>query len=315
MNILITGISGFIGFHTALALSQKENVIGIDNFSSYYSVRLKKQRAKILQKKKIKIYKKDIQNTIFLKKILKKHKITHILHLAAQAGVRYSLKNPSLYIDSNISGFLSILEACKNEDIKIIFASSSSVYGNNKKIPFEETDRIDLPSNLYAVTKKTNELMAYAYHHLYKIPLIGLRYFTVYGPWGRPDMAYFSFTKNILSKKPIEIFNKGNMMRDFTYISDIVKGTVNALYIDEDFEIFNLGNNKPISLLYFVELLEKNLKTKAIKKFLPMQKAEVLQTYADIEKSKKKLHFYPNTSIEEGIEKFIHWYQNHCKFF
>lgn len=316
MNILITGIAGFIGFHVAKYLSCEKNyVIGIDNFSTYYDTKLKDQRAEILKKNNVKIFKKDIQDQDFLKNLIKEHKIEYIIHLAAQAGVRYSLKNPSSYIDSNIHGFLSILETCKYKNIKIIFASSSSVYGDNKKIPFSINDKTDLPSNLYGVTKKTNELMAYSYHSLYNMKLIGLRYFTVYGPWGRPDMAYFSFTKNMLEKKPIEIFNYGNMERDFTYIDDIVKGTVSALKIKDTFEIFNLGNNKPVPLLYFIKLLEENLNVKAIKKMLPMQKGEVIKTFADIEKSQKKLNFFPKTSIEEGIKKFTTWYKNHYKSF
>jgi UDP-glucuronate 4-epimerase len=314
MKILITGAAGFIGFHLSLKLKKSKNeIIGYDNFNTYYDKHLKNLREKILNENNIEIIHADITNTNFLKKIILEKKIDVLVHLAAQAGVRHSLTNPKDYISSNLEGFASILEASKNSSIKkIIFASSSSVYGLNKKIPFDVEDKTDFPTNLYGATKKSNELLAYSHHHIYKIPIIGLRYFTVYGPFGRPDMAYFKFTKNILENKPIDIFNFGNMKRDFTYIDDIVDGTISAINLKNDnFEIFNLGNNNPVKLLEFIEIIEKNLNKKAIKNFLPLQKGEVLETYADISKSKKLLNFSPKVSIEEGMEKFIKWYKDY----
>jgi UDP-glucuronate 4-epimerase len=317
-KILITGAAGFIGFHLSLKLkkSKKNKILGYDNFNTYYDKSLKNEREKILNKNGIEIIHADITNTNLLKKLILEKKIDTLVHLAAQAGVRHSFTHPKDYTSSNLEGFVSILEASKNSSIKkLVFASSSSVYGFNKKIPFDVEDKTDLPTNLYGATKKANELLAHSYHHLYKIPMIGLRYFTVYGPFGRPDMAYFKFTKNILEKRPIDIFNFGNMKRDFTYIDDIIDGTISAIDSKiSGFEIFNLGNNNPIELLKLIEIIEKNLNKKALKNMLPLQKGEVLKTYADISKSKKLLNFSPKVSIEEGMEKFIKWYKSYYNF-
>jgi len=314
-RILITGAAGFIGFHLALFLKKRGDfVIGLDNFNSYYDSILKEKRNNILHSQGISIIRGDINDTKKIKNILQKEKITHCVHLAAQAGVRNSHKRIQDYINSNLTGFISLLEALKNfPSIKTIYASSSSVYGSNEKIPFSPYDNTDNPTNLYGATKKANELIAHAYHHLYHIPLIGLRYFTVYGPWGRPDMAYFLFTRNILNDKPIEIFNFGKMKRDFTYIDDIIQGTVNALDSDCTYDIFNLGNNQTIPLNDLVTELENILNKQAIKKFVPMQREEVLETYADITKSKEKLHFFPKISLKEGISRFVHWYREYYK--
>nr|NGX32333.1 UDP-N-acetylglucosamine 4-epimerase [Candidatus Anoxychlamydiales bacterium] len=230
-------------------------------------------------------------------------------HLAAQAGVRFCFDNPEAYVNSNIVGFVNLLEVLKDfKDIKLIFASSSSVYGLNDKIPFSPTDKTDRPTNLYGATKKANESLAFSYHHIYKIPMIGLRYFTVYGPFGRPYMAYFKFTKKIIEEKKIESYNQGEMKRDFTYIDDIIEGTISAVDKAKSFEIFNLGNNTPINLLDFISIIEKKLGKKAIKIFKPFQKGEMLSTFADIKTSKEFLNYNPKTNIEDGIEKFIDWY-------
>lgn len=310
MRVLITGAAGFIGFHLAKKL-KKENifVVGVDNFNSYYDPLLKELRRDLLKKEKIFIYKIDINERKKLEDIISREKIDAVVHLAAQAGVRHSLKDPFSYVDSNLSGFLSILEAIKTKGIKFIFASSSSVYGKNKKVPFSVEDRTDLPTNLYGATKKANELIAYSYHHLFNIPIIGLRYFTVYGPYGRPDMAYYKFTKDIIDGKPIDVFNNGDMQRDFTYIDDIIDGTKKALEYKGNFEIFNLGNNKPVGLLKFIKIIEGITKKTAIVNMLPMQKGEVFKTYADIEKSRRLLDFKTRVDIEEGMERFISWFK------
>ena len=308
-SIFITGIAGFIGFHLAMFLKKRgDYVMGCDNFNSYYSVLLKKERAKQLKQQGIEVISCSIDIPQALKPVLDKHPFTHFVHLAAQAGVRYSLINPTAYSDSNLVGFLHVLEECRNhQPMKLIFASSSSVYGNPKKIPFKESDPTDHPVSLYAATKKAGEIMAKSYHHLYHIPMVGLRYFTVYGPWGRPDMAYFHFSKALLQKKPIPLFNWGNMERDFTYIDDIVEGTAAALDFEGPFEIFNLGNHQSEPLKRLISLLEKYLNQKANIHPMPMQKGDVDKTYADISKAKKLLSFNPKTSIEEGLRHFTHW--------
>jgi UDP-glucuronate 4-epimerase len=314
-NILITGMAGFIGFHVASALQARGDfVIGLDNFNSYYDPQLKRARAVELARQGMVVIEGDLLNRSVLQEIVEKYAITHCIHLAAQAGVRYSLDNPHAYIQSNIEGFLNILELCRAyPHIPLVYASSSSVYGLNTKVPFALEDRTDQQASLYGVTKKTNELMAQTYHHLFGIAVTGLRFFTVYGPWGRPDMAYFSFTKAILENRPIEIFNQGKMRRDFTYIDDIVRGVTAALDLAHPQAVFNLGNHQPAELLYFVTLLEKALGRSAQKKLLPMQPGDVISTYADIQESQQQLGFKPQISLEEGIPRFVTWYQNYFK--
>lgn len=310
MRIFITGIAGFIGYHLALALHKRGDVvIGCDNFNDYYDTELKKTRAKNLKESGIEIFKLDITDSAALEKYLVEFTITHLVNLAAQAGVRYSISHPESYVHSNLNGFISVMEAVKRHPhIKVVYASSSSVYGLNKKIPFSESDPTDQPANLYAATKKSNELIAFSYHNLYGISATGLRFFTVYGPWGRPDMAYFSFTKAIVEGKRIYLYNQGNMERDFTYIDDVIKGIVASLDLKAKCEVFNLGNCHPESILKLVDLIEKYTGKKAIRDFLPMQPGEVPITYADITKSNHSLNFWPTTSLEEGMERFVNWY-------
>ena len=312
-HIFITGAAGFIGFHMARYLHHRgDTIIGFDNFNAYYDPKLKRARATELAKLGIRVLEGDLQDRQALAKEIEQHQTTHILHLAAQAGVRYSLQNPQIYLQSNIEGFLNILEICRaHPHIPLIYASSSSVYGLNKKIPFAVEDRTDQQASLYGVTKKTNELMAHTYHHLFGISITGLRFFTVYGPWGRPDMAYFSFTKAILENQPIEIFNHGRMQRDFTYIDDIALGTAAALDHSLPFATFNLGHHQPEELLRLVTILENELGRKAQKILLPIQAGDVISTYADIEESTAQLSFVPKVSLEEGIAHFIKWYKDY----
>lgn len=314
--ILITGSAGFIGFHLAQTLLNKGILtIGLDNFNDYYSPALKRKRADLLIKKGMTLVEGDICDTSLINKLIEDHGITHIAHLAAQAGVRYSLTNPQAYLHANIEGFLSILEACrKKPSVKLVYASSSSVYGLNEKVPFSEMDRTDRQASLYGATKKSNELFAQTYHHLFGFSVVGLRFFTVYGPWGRPDMAYFSFAKSILEEKPIHIFNQGKMKRDFTYVDDIIAGIEASLELDHCCEIFNLGNHKPVELMKFLKILEKSLNKEAIIEFKPMQPGDVVETYADIEHSQKILGFSPRTSLEEGIPRFVQWLLENKKF-
>ena len=316
MNILVTGAAGFIGFHTCLSLQTKHKVYGLDNLNNYYDVNLKKSRLKILKKNKdFEFLKTDIQNKNLHNKF-KRIKLDIIINLAAQAGVRHSLKDPFSYIDSNILGQINLLEFAKKINIKkFIYASSSSVYGGNEKMPFSVKHRVDKPISLYAASKKSTELLAECYSHLFKIKCIGLRFFTVYGPWGRPDMATFIFTKKILENKKINIFNYGNMKRDFTYIDDIVKGIKGAVNLKGDYKhkIYNLGNNKPEDLKRFISIIEKNLKVKAKRNLLPIQPGDVAKTSANIDESKRELNFNPKTSIDEGIPKFIEWYKQYYK--
>jgi UDP-glucuronate 4-epimerase len=312
-RILITGAAGFIGFHLAKAVgSRGDFCVGLDHFNNYYDPELKKARAALLKKGGIDVLSLDICEKDAIKLLFLKHGITHVVHLAAQAGVRHSLTNPDDYVASNLQGFVSILEALRYfPSIKLVYASSSSVYGLNKKSPFSVEDATDHPTNLYGATKKANELIAHAYHHLYGLSVTALRYFTAYGPWGRPDMAYYHFTKQIVKGLPIQVFNQGKMKRDFTYIDDIVKGTIAAMDLGAPYEIFNLGNNRPIPLLYLIELIEKGLQKEAIKEFLPMQAGEVTETFADIEKSQKMLNFAPSVPIEEGIVHFLDWFKQY----
>jgi len=320
MTILITGIAGFIGSHLARnLLNRGESILGIDNISDYYDVNLKYDRLNSLKNYKNLIFENtDISNYSDLEKIAQKHKISKICHLAAQAGVRYSLEAPMEYIKSNIVGHLNMLELCRNYEIKnIVYASSSSVYGGNTKVPFSINDRVDTPVSLYAATKRSDELMSYTYNHLYGINTIGLRFFTVYGPWGRPDMATWIFTKKIINGDPIDVFNNGRMERDFTYIDDIISGTVSILdsckeNSDENFsKVYNIGNNKPENLLNFINLIEECLGKKAIKIMKPLQKGDVTNTYADIREIKADFNFIPKTKLVEGVPKFIEWYKSY----
>ena len=312
-RILITGAAGFIGYHLSQHLKARGDfVIGLDNFNDYYTPTLKHDRAKQLKKNGIRVVEGDILNSSVLEELVNEHHVTHLVHLGAQAGVRYSLVNPQAYITANINGFLNILELCRTHPtLYLTYASSSSVYGTNATIPFSLDDRTDHQASFYGVTKKTNELMAHAYHHLYQIPVTGLRFFTVYGPWGRPDMAYFSFTKAILEKKAIDVYNFGKMSRDFTYIDDIIDGIAAAVDLESSYELFNLGNHKPESLSFLIQLIEEALGQKAEQRQLPMQPGDVETTYADIEYSRKKLAFSPKVSLREGIAKFVDWYRGY----
>ena len=335
MSILITGAAGFIGFHTALSLiKNKKKIIGIDNLNNYYNIRLKKEILKILNKYKnnFKFFKIDLSENKKLRKIIRENKIDKVINLAAQAGVRYSLNNPRDYLNSNIIGFFNLIEACKDYRVKrLIFASTSSVYGNNIEIPFKEIHTADHPIQFYAATKRSNELIAHAYSSLYKIETVGLRFFTVYGPWGRPDMALFKFVKNIIKKKKIEIYNFGNHLRDFTYIDDIVNGIfivtfskkiftkkfrLNANLTPDrgicKFKIFNIGSGKQTNLRKYIKIIEKELKIKAIKKYLPLQKGDIQETLSNI-KNLKELGYNPKIEPENGIKKFVKWYKEYYK--
>ena len=317
MRILITGSAGFIGFHLAKSLlEQGKQVVGLDNLNDYYSKKLKLDRNEILKENNnYNFYLVDICDVKKLKKIFQNHDFDIVCHLAAQAGLRYSIENPYVYQESNLQGFINILEMVRKCDClrNFIFASSSSVYGGNKKIPYSEGDDITTPISLYGATKVANEVMAYSYHNLYDIPTIGLRFFTVYGPWGRPDMAYYKFTENIMKEKPIDVYNHGNMRRDFTYIDDIINGIKAGFEKKFDYEIFNLGNNKTVNLLDFIKILENCLGKKVEKNMLPMQPGDMYETYADISKSKELLGYEPKTNIEEGIKKFVAWYKNYLE--
>jgi UDP-glucuronate 4-epimerase len=310
--VLVTGSSGFIGFSLSRKLLEEGRVvIGVDSMNSYYDVNLKNARLEILKAfDNFVFYEKDIQNMKALKAIFKEQKVDVICNLAAQAGVRYSLEDPFSYEKSNLEGFLNLLEIAREHEItNFVYASSSSVYGSNKKVPFSVDDRVDNPVSLYAATKKANELMAHAYSHLFNIPCTGLRYFTVYGPWGRPDMALFLFTDAILNNRPINVYNYGDMKRDFTYIDDIVAGTIAAIDKPAPYEVYNLGNSKTEQLMTLIEILERELGREAEKNMMPMQPGDVKQTSADIRKSRDNLGFDPKTPLEEGIKKFVEWYR------
>lgn len=324
--ILITGCAGFIGFHiTKRLLEQGDAIIGLDNLNPYYDIKLKEARLAQLKKfPHFNFVKLDLANRLGMSNLFQQKNFDRVLHLAAQAGVRYSITDPYAYVDANLVGFAHILEGCRYQSVKhLVFASSSSVYGANKKYPFSENDNVDHPIAFYAASKKANELMAHSYAHLFHLPCTGLRFFTVYGPWGRPDMALFKFTRHLLANEPIDVYNQGNMLRDFTYIDDIVEGILLALNrppkadltwtgslasSKAPYRIYNIGNNNPILLLDFIAILEKVLNKKAIKNFLPMQPGDVPQTYADISLLENDFHHRPKTSLLEGIKNFINWY-------
>ena len=329
-RVLITGSAGFIGFHLVKALlSDGFSVYGIDNINDYYEIDLKKKRLENIDKfvldksyeKKYAFKKIDIVNKTELLSIFKENSIDAVINLAAQAGVRYSLDNPTAYVDSNLVGFVNILECCRQYHIKhLVYASSSSVYGMNMSQPFSVNDNTDYPISLYAATKKSNELLAYSYSHLFNIPCTGLRFFTVYGPYGRPDMAYYKFTKAVFKGKSIDVYNNGDMKRDFTYIDDIIDGISRVLkrppsninsdvtYSEAPYRVYNIGNNKPVTLTDFIAAIEKALSKKAKKNFLPMQPGDVPITYANIDDIKRDFDFQPKTSIEEGMKNFVDWY-------
>lgn len=318
-NILITGSAGFIEFHLCKKILENYsdiNIIGIDNLNNYYNPFLKEKRNEILKKyANYNFIKLDFSNWNDLKNNLKNKNIDLIVHLGAQAGVRYSLENPWAYEYSNNLGTLNIFEFAKKNNInKIVYASSSSVYGGNKKIPFNEDDKVDNPISLYASTKKSNELLAHTYYHLYNIESVGLRFFTVYGEYGRPDMAFWKFTKNILLEKPIDIYNYGKMIRDFTYVSDIVNGIISSINKDFGYEIFNLGNDNPTQLEYAISLLEKYLEKDAIKNYMAIQPSDVEKTWADLTKSRKLLNYNPEIKIEEGLKRFTTWFKDNWEW-
>lgn len=332
--ILVTGVAGFIGFHVAKRLiARGDHVIGLDNVNDYYDVRLKQARlAQLTPLKGFQFVKLDLANRLGMKELFAEQSIARVVHLAAQAGVRYSLVNPHAYTDSNIEGFMNVLEGCRHAKVgHLVYASSSSVYGGNTQMPFSIHDNVDHPVSLYAASKKANELMAHCYAHLYRIPCTGLRFFTVYGPWGRPDMALFIFTKAILEGTPIDVFNQGKMRRDFTYIDDIVEGVIRTL--DRTAEpnrawsgdqpdpgtssaparIYNIGNHQPVELLRFIEVLEQALGKKAEKRLMPIQPGDVPATYADIDDLSRDVGFKPSTPIEVGIPRFVEWYREYYK--
>jgi len=314
MKILITGSAGFIGFHLSKSLlDDGYEIMGIDNLNDYYDINLKKSRIEILKSyNNFSFSKVNISYIEDIIKIFKSFTPQKVVHLAAQAGVRYSITNPGAYVDSNLIGFVNIIDSCRNFGVdSLIYASSSSVYGDNKKIPFSISDSVKKPISLYGATKRSNELIAYSYSHLYQLKTIGLRFFTVYGPWGRPDMAYYIFVNKIISGEPISVFNDGNMSRDFTYIDDIIDGTKAAINKDFHYELFNLGNNKCEKLMDMIHIIEEELGKEAIVNYEPMQPGDVYETFADIRYTKEKLSYDPKISIRNGLPKFIKWYKEY----
>ncbi|MDJ0596101.1 MAG: NAD-dependent epimerase [Pleurocapsa sp. MO_226.B13] len=321
MKVLVTGVAGFIGYHLAQRLlSDGEQVYGIDNLNDYYDVSLKKARLEqLISQSGFNFQYLDISDRASIAELFQNQGFDRVVHLAAQAGVRYSLQNPHAYVDSNLIGFTNILEGCRHSQIQhLVFASSSSVYGANTKVPFAVEDNVDRPISLYAATKKANELMAYSYSHLYNLPTTGLRFFTVYGPWGRPDMAYFKFVKAIAEDKPIDIYNFGKMQRDFTYIDDVIEGVVRVMHktpqgLDRQppYKLYNIGNNSPVELLEFIKTIERLMGKSTRKNLLHMQPGDVLSTYADVDELIKDVGFKPTTPIDRGIEKFILWYREY----
>ena len=332
-RILVTGAAGFIGYHLCEALvKQGHHVVGLDNINDYYDTNLKFSRLSqlgieknastifskisdsILHGSNMQFIRLNLEDRIQLPTLFESFNFDIVCNLAAQAGVRYSIENPEAYVDTNINGFLNVLECCRHHKVKrLVYASSSSVYGNSDKTPFEETTNVDNPISLYAATKKSNELMAHTYSHLYKIETIGLRFFTVYGPWGRPDMAMFLFTDAILNNKPINVFNNGDLSRDFTYIDDIVNGVLNTMLKDSKnsslYKLYNIGNGTPVQLLEFIKYLEQVLGTTAIKNMLPMQAGDVNQTYASTSRLEHDFMYKPHTTVKEGIQEFVSWYK------
>lgn len=335
MKVLITGAAGFIGFHlSSKLLEQGYEVTGIDNLNDYYDVNVKKNRLKMLEENQgFKFILTSLEDRKAMKELFKSNSFDYVVNLAAQAGVRYSIENPESYVDSNLVGFANVLEGCRQSKVKhLVYASSSSVYGLNTAMPFSVTDNVDHPISLYAASKKANELMAHTYSYLYNLPTTGLRFFTVYGPWGRPDMALFLFTKAIIEDKPIKIFNHGEMKRDFTYIDDIVEGVFriinNIPEPKKDFSfdtpnpsasgaapyrLYNIGNNNPVSLMDFIKAIEKALGKTAKKDFLPLQAGDVPATWANVDQLIKDTGFLPKTSVEQGITKFVEWYKSYYK--
>ena len=334
MKILVTGAAGFIGYHLSLKLVESgHDVFGIDNLNDYYDVNLKKARLGLLEPHPgFTFIHGDLADRNQIKDLFEQHRYDYVVNLAAQAGVRYSIENPASYIDSNLVGFGNILEGCRHSGVKhLVYASSSSVYGLNTVMPFSVRHNVDHPVSLYAASKKANELMAHTYSYLYNLPTTGLRFFTVYGPWGRPDMALFLFTKAILENKPIKVFNNGQMQRDFTYVDDIVEGVIRVMnHVPEadsawtsdapnpssscvPYRLYNIGNNQPVELMAFVEAIEDELGTKAIKEYLPMQAGDVPATYADVDDLIADTGFKPSTSIKDGIRNFIAWYKDYYK--
>ncbi len=334
MRVLITGAAGFIGFHTSLALlARGDDVLGVDNLNPYYDVGLKKGRLAALQGTKgFRFIKADIADRATIAELFARENFDRVVHLAAQAGVRYSLENPHAYIDANIQGFLNILEGARQTQVMhTVFASSSSVYGANTNMPFSAHQNVDHPLSLYAATKKANELMAHTYAHLYGLPMTGLRFFTVYGPWGRPDMSMFIFTQKILKGEPIDVFNNGEHTRDFTFIDDIVEGVVRTLdkvaepnpawsgdhpdpaTSKAPYRLYNIGNNNPVKLMYFISCIEKACGREAVKRYLPMQPGDVPTTYADVEALSEAVGFKPRTPIETGVQRFVNWYRGYYK--
>ncbi|MGD9866886.1 MAG: NAD-dependent epimerase [Hyphomicrobiales bacterium] len=332
MTVLVTGAAGFIGFHTSkVLLDRGDRVIGLDNLNDYYDVTLKQARLSQLEGRNgFRFVKADLSDRAAMEKLFAEEKPTRVINLAAQAGVRYSLTNPHAYIESNIVGFTNILECCRHGGVEhLVFASSSSVYGANTTLPFSVNDNVDHPLSLYAATKKSNELMAHTYAHLYRLPVTGLRFFTVYGPWGRPDMALFLFTRKILAGEPIEVFNNGNHSRDFTYIDDIVEGVVRCCdHVAEPnpdwsgarpdpatsnapYRLYNIGNNQPVQLMDYIAALEKLLGKTAEKIFLPLQPGDVPDTYADVEALTRDIGYCPKTPVEEGMKRFVAWYRDY----
>src|SRR5947209_6078696 len=333
-TVLVTGAAGFIGYHVARRLlSEGREVVSVDSMNDYYDPRLKQARLDILKgDPHFAFVKLDLADRAEAKSLFEQYRFPAVIHLAAQAGVRYSLENPHAYIDANIEGFINVLEGCRRNGCKhLVFASSSSVYGANQKLPFSVHDNVDHPVSLYAASKKANELMAHSYSHLYRIPATGLRFFTVYGPWGRPDMAMFLFTKAILEGRPINVFNYGKMRRDFTYIDDIVEGMVRVLDRPAEpnrtwsgdapdpgssvapYKLYNIGNNQPVELMRFIEVLEDQLGVKAVKNMLPLQPGDVPATYADVDDLVRDVGFKPSTPIEVGIERFVTWYRSYYR--